>query len=555
MPSSGPCALPRLCVTALSGGGGKTLLTLGLAGALRRQGLTVQPFKKGPDYIDAAWLALAAGRPCTNLDPYFLPPERLRALFVHTLRTACAVFSGPGGADAAGQAASVLGLVEGNRGLFDGLDVAGSCSTAALARELACPVLLSLDCTKMTRTAAAVVRGVQAFEPDVPLVGVVLNRVGSARHENLLRRALETYTDLPVLGALPRLAANPLPERHMGLAARGDALGPQAADALERLAALAREHLDLPAVLGLARHAPPFTAAAFWPATPELAATVSADQTTSAPHATGTPPPDPAPAVCICSAAPRALVVPPVVAERAPCAAPAPARETAPRIGYVRDAALWFYYGENLEALERAGARLIRLSTLDAAPWPALDGLYLGGGFPEDCAAELSLSPQLTGLRRLADAGLPIYAECGGFMLLSQGIEREGRLWPMAGIFPVTAQFLPRPQGLGYVCGRVTAANPFFPLGLELRGHEFHYSRCRWQGNPPHFALRLDKGVGMGRAQGQTLDGLTRGQVWASYTHIFAPAVPCWAHNFAAAARAFAERAREKRENSGQARG
>ena len=448
MPSSGPCALPRLCVTALAGGGGKTLLTLGLAGALRRQGLTVQPFKKGPDYIDAAWLALAAGRPCTNLDPYFLPPERLRALFVHTLRTACAVFSGPGGADAAGQAASVLGLVEGNRGLFDGLDVAGSCSTAALARELACPVLLSLDCTKMTRTAAA-----------------------------------------------------------------------------------------------------------FWPATPELAATVSADQTTSAPHATGTPPPDPAPAVCICSAAPRALVVPPVVAERAPCAAPAPARETAPRIGYVRDAALWFYYGENLEALERAGARLIRLSTLDAAPWPALDGLYLGGGFPEDCAAELSLSPQLTGLRRLADAGLPIYAECGGFMLLSQGIEREGRLWPMAGIFPVTAQFLPRPQGLGYVCGRVTAANPFFPLGLELRGHEFHYSRCRWQGNPPHFALRLDKGVGMGRAQGQTLDGLTRGQVWASYTHIFAPAVPCWAHNFAAAARAFAERAREKRENSGQARG
>ena len=255
MPSSGPCALPRLCVTALAGGGGKTLLTLGLAGALRRQGLTVQPFKKGPDYIDAAWLALAAGRPCTNLDPYFLPPERLRALFVHTLRTACAVFSGPGGADVAGQAASVLGLVEGNRGLFDGLDVAGSCSTAALARELACPVLLSLDCTKMTRTAAAVVRGVQAFEPDVPLVGVVLNRVGSARHENLLRRALETYTDLPVLGALPRLAANPLPERHMGLAARGDALGPQAADALERLAALAREHLDLPAVLGLARHA------------------------------------------------------------------------------------------------------------------------------------------------------------------------------------------------------------------------------------------------------------------------------------------------------------
>ncbi|SDF53366.1 cobyrinate a,c-diamide synthase [Desulfovibrio legallii] len=565
MGASAPCSLPRLCVAALAGGGGKTLLALGLAGALRRQGLAVQPFKKGPDYIDAAWLSLAAGRPCTNLDPYFLSPERLRALFVHTLWAA-----GDAEPTAAPRpAAPVLGLVEGNRGLFDGLDVAGSCSTAALARELACPVLLSLDCTKMTRTAAAVVRGVLAFEPGVPLAGVVLNRVGSARHENLLRSALETYTDLPVLGALPRLAANPLPERHMGLAAHGDALGPQAEAALERLAALAREHLDLPAVLDIARSAPPLAAAAFWPPTataiPAVGSTADADPSAEEadPASAAVPGPAAAPAqgggpaplasdAASAAAAPAATAaqfrpVPPgVPAASRPGAARAAAfgqaEGAAPRIGYVRDAALWFYYRENLEALERAGARLIRLSALDAAPWPALDGLYLGGGFPEDCAPELSRSPHLADLRRLADAGLPIYAECGGFMLLSQGIEREDRLWPLAGVFAVRAQFLPRPQGLGYVCGEVTAANPFFPVGLALRGHEFHYSRCRWQGAPPAFALRLNKGVGMGRAQagGPGLDGLTRDRVWASYTHIFAPAVPCWAANFADAARAFA---------------
>ncbi len=179
----------RICISALSGGGGKTLLSLGLARAFSRQGLAVQPFKKGPDYIDAAWLSLAAGRQASNLDPYFLSPARLRALFRHVM----------------GRSGARLALLEGNRGLFDGMDVRGSCATAELARTLDCPVLLSLDCTKMTRTAAALVAGVRNFEPGLRLAGVVLNQVASARHEGILREAITTYTDVPVLGAIPRL--------------------------------------------------------------------------------------------------------------------------------------------------------------------------------------------------------------------------------------------------------------------------------------------------------------------------------------------------------------
>lgn len=506
-------SLPRLCVTSLSGGGGKTLLSLGLARALADMGLTVKPFKKGPDYIDAAWLALAAGRPATNLDPFFLPPARLRALFAHAM---------------AGTGAG-LGLLEGNRGLFDGLDVAGSCSTAELARVLSCPVLLSVDCTKMTRTAAALVQGLVNFEPGLVFGGVVLNQVGSVRHESLLRRALEEYTDLPVLGALPRLQSNPLPERHMGIASHGDGLAADAQAVLDRLALLAREHVDLEAVLAVARTALLLhVEGPFWP---EAAGEAEAEE-----------------AVTLVEPAKSAQ---PIQAHGLSALSRSDRAAARPRIGYVRDAALWFYYEENLEALVRAGAELVRLSLLDSVTWPELDGLYLGGGFPEDVAPELSGSPHLSLLARRAGEGMPMYAECGGFMLLSRGIERQGRLWPMCGVFPVTARFCRKPQGLGYVRGTVVRENPYFPQGLELRGHEFHYSRCQWpKGAPastadtaadseaawvPEHVLALERGQGMGNG----CDALIRGRIWASYTHIFAPATPCWARNFVAVSRLF----------------
>ena len=551
---SAAASMPRLCVSALSGGGGKTLLSLGLTRALAAQGHTVKPFKKGPDYIDAAWLTMAAGRPATNLDPYMLQPERLKALFAHAMRKTQAQCG----------ATEVFGMIEGNRGLFDGMDVAGSCSTAELARMLGCPIILSINCTKMTRTAAALVHGMTTFEPGLHFAGVVLNQVGTARHEALLRKVVEEYTDVAVLGALPRLKDNPLPERHMGIASCGDELSPEARAVLDKLGGFVAEHLNLEAVMAAARAAAiadpwPEQAEPFWTANgaAEAVACTAPEYFSSVE----------APLDALISAVSTPTensggTLPDVQVAMPDCR---------PRIAYVRDSALWFYYEENLEALERAGAELVRLEIVGprSGVWPVLrgekpqhaeageiDGLYLGGGFPEDCAAALSASPHLRTLAAWAGAGLPIYAECGGFMLLSQGIEREGVLWPMSNIFPVVAQFCGKPQGLGYVHGTVVEENPFFPKGLEILGHEFHYSRCCWQGAAPLHGLRLRKGQGMGREaepdrqkKGETakqisapaLDGLLRQNVWASYTHIFAPAVPCWAPNFVAAAARFAQ--------------
>lgn len=466
--------IPRIIISALHGGGGKTLLSLGLARAFSQAGVQVAPYKKGPDYIDAAWLALAAGQAATNLDPYFLSPERLRALLLARARTAG------------------FALIEGNRGLFDGRDVEGSCSTAHLAASLRAPVLLSLDCTKMTRTAAAIIHGMNTFEDGVRICGVVLNKVATVRQENIIRRSIEHYTSVPVLGAMPRLPHNPLPERHMGLmldcpapqivsgfaAAAQPPVSSRTTILLDALATLVREHTDIARVMECATAAPPLDSnGEFW---------------------------------SIPQAAPAGI-----------------------RIGYVHDAALWFYYRENLEALERAGAELVRVSLLNTEPWPELDGLYLGGGFPEELAGPLSLSPQLARLRIMSRTNMPIYAECGGFMVLAAAIVRDGLSYPMADVFPVQAHFHSKPQGLGYVEARVTQPNPFHPMGAVIRGHEFHYSHAAYAADVPlPTALQLESGTGMGKG----LDGLVCQQTFASYTHIFAPAVPHWATNFVRAA-------------------
>lgn len=465
-------ALPRLCLAGLSGGSGKTLASLALCRALARRGLAVRPCKKGPDYIDARWLTLAAGHPAVNLDPFLLPAQVLQELFAQRAQ----------GFD--------VTVIEGNRGIFDGGDAKGSVSTAELARQLDAPTVLVLDATKMTRTAAAVVAGINHFEEDFRLAGVILNRTAGERHRSILRQTIESHTGVPVLGTLPKLGANPIPERHMGLTS--DQELPEVDAALDSLAVVAEEWLDIPALLALARHAAPFAAPGLdiWPA----------------------------PAASVASGA-------------------------RPRIGVVRDAALWFYYPENLEALERAGAELLDLSILSPDPWPALHGLYLGGGFPECFPAQLAANESIRAhLRALSASGLPIYAECGGFMVLAQALDTGSGTFPMAGVLPVTTRLCARPQGLGYVEAQVVADNPFHPQGATLRGHEFHYSCCA--GEPPDlqesgaaFCLRLGRGVGMAG----TRDGLLVANTFAAYSHIHALGCPWWAPAFVAAARLYRE--------------
>ncbi len=451
---------PRLVIAGLSGESGKTLVSLGLILAASRAGLPVRAFKKGPDYIDAAWLSWASGQPARNLDTYLMGFEGVARSFVrHGL---------PAG----------LNVIEGNRGLYDGVDAKGTHSTAALAKLLRAPVVLVADVTKVTRTIAAFVLGCQKLDPEVPVAGVILNRVGSRRHERVTREAIECECGLPVLGAVPRAESGVLlPERHLGLVPPQEHR--QTEKLRENLASLTRNALDTERLFSIARQAPRLEVADH-PA-PELVDG-------------------------------RGL-----------------------RIGFLRDSAFTFYYPENLEALESAGAELVPIEALAASQLPAgLDALYIGGGFPETHGAALAANRSfLASLRDAARRGLPVYAECGGLMLLARAISWEGRSFPMAGVLPFDVEVCSAPQGHGYARLVVDGPNPFFPEGTSLKGHEFHYSRILLGGNAPPTACSVVRGTGCFHQR----DGVVIENVMASYVHLHAAATPEWAHGLLDAAR------------------
>jgi cobyrinic acid a,c-diamide synthase len=459
-------APPRLVVAGLGGDSGKTMVSLALVQAARRAGLDVRPFKKGPDYIDPAWLAWAADRPARNLDTWLMGVDGARQAF---------------GRAAAG---ADLAIVEGNRGLYDGVDAAGTHSTAELAKAIDAPVLLVIDTRKVTRTVAAFVLGCQALDPGVRMAGVVLNQVHGSRHEAVMRDAITLTCGIPVVGVVPRIGGEtPLPGRHLGLVTPAEHGGRD--ELAVSLAELVAPGLDLPAILALARAAGPFE----WPSGPTRE----------------------------------------------------PADGAGLRVGYVSDSAFTFYYPENLEALTAAGAELVPVSSLEAAALPpALDALYIGGGFPETHAAPLAANRALLAdLRRRAGEGLPIYAECGGLMLLARSLRLGGRVHEMAGVLACDVELCAAPQGHGYAELTVDRPNAFFPAGLSIRGHEFHYSRLVADEDLPDTACAVRRGVGVSAGR----DAIVTASVWASYTHVHAQATPEWAEGLLGAARAYARRA------------
>jgi len=444
-------------VAGLRGGSGKSVVAVGLVAALAAAGQTVTPFKKGPDYIDAGWLSLAAGRPCYNLDPFLMEPTVIRRSFR--------------------EHASGMAVVEGNRGLFDGVDAAGTCSTAELAKLLDLPVLLVVDCTKTTRTVAALVLGCRTLDPAVRIIGVVANRLGTTRQRKIIAAALQEYTDVPFLGGLPRLVREPFPMRHLGVTPFQE--HGNATEAVADLAALVSEHLDLERLLALAAPLQP-----------------SADPVSPSAVSAG-----------------------------------------AVRIGIMRDAAFQFYYPDNLEALERAGAELVPIDALRDSDLPAIDGLYIGGGFPETSIGALAANRSLReAVRRAAEAGMPIYAECGGLIYLGRSLLVDGQEYPLAGVFPVSFDIARRPQAHGYTVLRVEDDNPFYSAGTTIRGHEFRYSRIRsWDGDTDRLALRMERGVGFTDGR----DGLVYNNVLALYTHVHALATPEWAPALVSRARKY----------------
>lgn len=453
--------LAPLVVAAPASGSGKTTVTLGLLAALRRRGITVAPFKVGPDYIDPGHHAPAAGRTSRNLDGWMCGEAWVREAYAR----------GSAGAD--------LAVVEGVMGLFDG--VAGDAdagSTAEIARWLGGRVLLVVDARSQARSAAALVQGFASFDPALEFAGVLFNRVASDRHEELLREALASVPGLPpVLGCLRRDQELALPERHLGLVTAGDAEADEGF--YGRLADWLEAGVDVDALL-LLPPSPKGGRGGFDP-------------------------------------------------DEIPLNPPLPKGEvkTRVKIGVPRDAAFCFYYPDNLELLERAGAELRFFSPLAGDGLPAgLDGLYLGGGYPELHAGRLAANGTLLRqIRAAAAGGLPVYAECGGLMLLAESIDGH----PMAGVFPARARMLPRRKALGYRQVTLTEDCLLGPAGTKVRGHEFHYSEMLM----PEGVARAYR---MSRRGGEELgaEGYRSGNVLGSYVHLHFGSNPQVATNFVA---------------------
>ena len=439
---------------------GKTTVALGLSAALAERGLAVQPYKKGPDYIDPMWHTRAAGRGCRNLDFTTQGREEIRAEFGRHLA----------GAD--------LGLVEGNTGLFDGTALDGSNSNAAMAKLLGLPVVLVVDTRGMNRGIAPLLLGYQAFDPDLDLAGVIFNQVANGRHESKLREVVEHYTDLQVLGALRRDPSLGIDERHLGLVPSNEAQ--EVTDHLGRLARAVAEQVDLEAVRDLARP----------PATP-----VGSGRTG------GRADPD-------------------------------------VRIGIARDAAFSFYYPDDLEALEAGGAELVPIDTLSDPHLPEVDGLFLGGGFPEVQMEGLAANASLRAdIRAACESGLPVYAECGGLMYLARRLRWGDREAEMVGFLPGDAVMAERPQGKGYVLLRDRGTGPWpgeAGNGGVVHAHEFHYSRLDNLEPGQEFAFQVLRGTGIDGEH----DGLVRKNVLACYTHLRHVASDPWTERFLACVRA-----------------
>ncbi|MDQ1265735.1 MAG: cobyrinic acid a,c-diamide synthase [Bacteroidota bacterium] len=441
---------PRVTIAGLSGDSGKTFLTCGILSVLKAKGYSLAVFKKGPDYIDPAWLKIASETETRNLDTFLMGNDNILNSFTK---------------NASGKDISVI---EGNRGLFDGFDIQGSHSTAELAKLLKSPLILILNITKLTRTAAALVLGCKVLDKDLNIAGIILNHVAGKRHERTAKDAIENETGIPVIGSIPKLGAKDiLPSRHLGLITPGEYSSAEKAIGIVKSAI--NDYVEIDKIIEIAISAP------------ELQY--------------------------------QQLIEKNIIKKNV-------------KIGYFCDKIFSFYYPENLEALESKGAELLKISSIEDSCLPELDCLYIGGGFPESNIEELVNNRLLMqSVKYAAVNGLPIYAECGGLIYLCDSIEIDNNEYPLAGVFPLKIKMNQRPQGHGYCEAFVARANPFYKVGAFLKGHEFHYSRIIENDNK--FDTCLDITRGTGAINGR--DGLIYKNVFASYLHLHALGCPDWA--------------------------
>jgi cobyrinic acid a,c-diamide synthase len=444
-----------LLISSPKGRSGKTTISLGLCAAFKRRGLSVQPFKKGPDYIDPSWLTAVAGRECRNLDLFLIPEKN----FLISFYRAC-------------QRADIA-IIEGAMGLYDGLDSPEYGTTAEIARLLNIPVILVVNTTRMTGSIAAMVSGYQNFQPDINIAGVILNNVSGSRHEDKLKNSVERYCRIPVVGSIPRDLEFNISERHLGLISSLES--EESELIVERIGRKLESHLDLDHMLKIAL-------------------------SYNSPHPSSLP-----------SGEDRMSGSQAVKA----------------KIGVIFDRVFNFYYPENFEALKEAGAELLTINSLKDR-LPPIDGLYIGGGFPEFFLEELEANRALRqDIAEAVEDGLPVYAECAGLMYLCRKIHWQGQSYEMVGVIPAEVQVSEKPEGHGYVIAEIIDENPLFPIGLTIRGHEFHHSKVSIK-NDVKFAYQIRRGHGIDGKR----DGILYKNMFAAYTHLHSLGTPCWAEAF-----------------------
>ena len=397
---------------------GKTVVSLGLCAAFKQQSLNVQSFKKGPDYIDPIWLSQASGNPCYNLDFYNMSNEEIARMYEQHASQ------------------SDVAIIEGNKGLYDGMSVAGGDANADLAKFLDTPVILVVDASGITRGVAPLVSGYQAFDQDIHIAGVILNKIAGDRHESKLIQAIEHYTDIPVLGAIRRSTELIIDERHLGLMPANEQ--PESQGFIDKAAKHITDQVDLDRIININQ------------------------KTFKSP-------------TLVVKTAPQMITV-----------------------AVAKDSAFGFYYQDDLDAFNELGVELVYFNTLKDTALPKADALFIGGGFPEMQLEALSENQSLLAdIKAKIESGLPTYAECGGLMYLSRKITHQGKSHNMVGVIAADTLMTSKPIGRGYVQLAPTGSHPWSKVAKQISAHEFHYSKLENIDPQTHYAYEVLRGVGV----------------------------------------------------------
>ena len=397
---------------------GKTVVSLGLCAAFKQQSLNVQSFKKGPDYIDPIWLSQASGNPCYNLDFYNMSNEEIARMYEQHASQ------------------SDVAIIEGNKGLYDGMSVAGGDANADLAKFLDTPVILVVDASGITRGVAPLVSGYQAFDQDIHIAGVILNKIAGDRHESKLIQAIEHYTDIPVLGAIRRSTELIIDERHLGLMPANEK--PESQGFIDKATKHITDQVDLDRIININQKT-------FKSPTP------------------------------VVKTASQMITV-----------------------AVAKDSAFGFYYQDDLDAFNELGVELVYFNTLKDTALPKADALFIGGGFPEMQLEALSENQSLLAdIKAKIEAGLPTYAECGGLMYLSRKITHQGKSHNMVGVIAADTLMTSKPIGRGYVQLAPTGSHPWSKVAKQISAHEFHYSKLENIDPQTHYAYEVLRGVGV----------------------------------------------------------